>query len=109
MSSLIEEAQDRAIAKVEVPDNSWWTYRGTSDHDSPEGLVHVIKASDEEFQKVVYITTGIPRIKYSQTYSNYREQYEIMKMAQLERGIEEMLLRQFKLWISQGTFQRFKH
>ena len=107
MSSLIKEAQDKIVARQKVPSGSWWTYRGASGHARPEALIHVITASDEEFLKIAYVTTGNLRVEYPKFYTGDREKYEIDQMAQLERGFEEMSLYQFKLWISQGTFQQF--
>jgi len=107
MKGVIEEMQDRIVSETEVLDNSWWTYRGISDHDGPDGLVHVIDASEENFKKVVYMTTGNLRIRYPKTHSSHREKYEIDQMALLEKGLEEISLYQFKLWISQGTFRPF--
>jgi hypothetical protein len=107
MTSVIEQMQDEAVAQQNVPDDSWWTYRGASGHKTPEALIHVIKASEEEFQKVVYVTTGNARVKYYKTYTEHRDEHEIRQMAQMEQGLETISLRQFKLWISQGTFQPF--
>ena len=107
MKGVIEQMQDEVVARTEVLDGSWWSYRGASGHNSPEALIHVIKASDDEFQKIVYVTTGNPRVKYYKTHTSHRDDHEIEQMAQLERGLEEISLYQFKLWISQGSFQQF--
>lgn len=106
MRGTIEEMFDDVAAQQEVLEDSWWTYQGSTGHDNPQAIIHVIKATEDEFKKVVYVTSGNYRLVFPKSYPEYRDEHDLREMANLERGLEELPLHTFKLWIYHGTFQQ---